>query len=506
MRSTAPRNARWAIRIETVAVSRYGCGRRSSLAACVSLLVDIVGAGVTGMSREKLRALRDRELQRFVELRPRGIRHLERAGASMPNGVPNAWMATLHEHPPIVVERGHGATFTDVDGNTYVDFNLADTSMFTGHGVELVVRAVAERVAAGSQFLLPTEDALAVALELGRRFGLAAWQFTLSATQANTEAIRVARAVTGRNAVVMFDGKYHGHADELLGELAGGRVLPEGLGVPPDATRHVRLVQYNDLEAVQGELDRGDVACVLAEAAVTNTGVIQPAEGFHAALRELVSDSGALLIIDETHTLVSGRGSLTRHWGLQPDVLVIGKSIASGIPLGAYGMSSAVAGVLEHDPTSSFGEDVATGGTLFGNALSLAAARVTLEQVLTDEVYEHAAALGAQLADGIDGARRDRWKGAVGRGRACVSDARPHACRARRRRARDRWLEARANVDFYRRRDGRIRSRGRVLCLSIGGWNVPPRFDLRYGLAGGDLHPRARGVAASRRPASRRAR
>jgi glutamate-1-semialdehyde 2,1-aminomutase len=224
----------------------------------------------------------------FVELRRRGMLHLERAGASMPNGVPNSWMATLHDHPPIVAERGHGGAFTDVDGNTYVDFNLADTSMFTGHGVEPAGRAVAERVAAGSQFLLPTEDALAVALELGRRFGLAAWQFTLSATQANTEAIRVARAVTGRNAVVMFDGKYHGHADELLGELDGGRVLPEGLGVPPDATRHVRLVQYNDLDAVRRELDRGDVACVLAEAAVTNTGVIQPAEGFHAALRRLV--------------------------------------------------------------------------------------------------------------------------------------------------------------------------------------------------------------------------
>jgi glutamate-1-semialdehyde 2,1-aminomutase len=349
-----------------------------------------------------LNGLRERELQRFVELRPHGMRQLERARASMPNGVPNAWMATLHDHPPIVVDRGHGGGFTDVDGNQYVDFNLADTSMFTGHGVEPVVRTVAERVAGGSQFLLPTEDALAVARELGRRFGLAAWQFTLSATQANTEAIRVARAVTGRSTVVMFDGKYHGHADELLGELDGERVVPEGLGVPPDATRHVRLVQYNDLDAVRRELDGGDVACVLAEAAITNTGVIQPADGFHAALRQLASDSGALLIIDETHTLVSGPGGLTRHWGLQPDVLVMGKSIASGIPLGAYGMIDAVAGVLEHDPSASFGDDVATGGTLFGNALSLAAARVTLEQVLTDEAYEHAAALGGQLADGIE--------------------------------------------------------------------------------------------------------
>jgi glutamate-1-semialdehyde 2,1-aminomutase len=357
---------------------------------------------VSQIPRERLRILRKREVERFAELRPRGVRLLANARASMPNGVPMSWMVTLYDHPAIVVERGNGATFTDIDGNTYLDFNLADTSMFAGYGVEAVIRVVAERVAAGSQFLLPTEDGVEVSLELARRFGLPSWQFTLSATQANTEAIRVARAVTGRSAVLMFDGKYHGHADELLGELEAGRVAPQGLGVPLDATRHVRLVQYNDLEAVDRELRRGDVACVLAEAAVTNTGVIQPAQGFHAGLRQLASDSGALLVLDETHTLVAGPGGLTARWGLQPDMIVMGKSIAGGIPLGAYGMTGAVARVLEHRPLASFGEEVATGGTLFGNALSLAAARVTLEEVLTDEAYDHAAALGRQLADGIE--------------------------------------------------------------------------------------------------------
>ncbi len=320
----------------------------------------------------------------------------------MPNGVPTSWMVTLYDHPPIVVERGSGGSFTDVDGNAFLDFNLADTSMFTGHGVAAIVRAAADRVSAGSQFLLPTLDGVEVSLELARRFGLPLWQFTLSATQANTEAIRVARAVTGRSTVLMFDGKYHGHADELLGQLDAGRVAPEGLGVPSDATRHVRLVQYNDLEAVERELTLGDVACVLAEAAVTNCGVIQPAEGFHAALRQLVSESGALLVIDETHTLVAGPGGLTARWRLEPDIVVLGKSIAGGIPLGAYGMTARVARVLEHRPSASFGDEVATGGTLFGNALSLAAARVTLEEVLTDEAYEHAGALGRQLADGIE--------------------------------------------------------------------------------------------------------
>ena len=346
--------------------------------------------------------MRERELQRFVELRPRGMAHLARSARSMPNSVPMSWMATLYDHPPIVVERGSGATFTDVDGNQYLDFNLADTSMFAGFGSEALARVAAERVAAGSQFMLPTEDALAVARELERRFGLESWQFTLSATQANTEAIRIARAVTGRPAVLMFDGKYHGHADELLSTLRAGEVVPEGRGLPPGATQHVRIVQYNDLEAVERELARGDVACVISEAAITNVGVIQPADGFHAGLRRLTRDSDALLILDETHTLSAGPGGLTARWGLEPDVLVLGKSIANGFPLGAYGTKEEIAGVLVPDPSESFGEGVATGGTLFGNALSLAAARVTLSELLTDAAYEHAAALGERLAGGIE--------------------------------------------------------------------------------------------------------
>ena len=160
----------------------------------------------------------------------------------------------------------------------------------------------------------------------------------------------------------MFDGKYHGHADELLSALEEGEVVPEGRGLPPGATQHVRIVQFNDLEAVERELARGDVACVISEAAITNVGVIRPADGFHAALRRLTAASGALLAIDETHTLVAGPGGLTARWGLEPDLLVVGKAIANGIPLGAYGMTAEVAGVLEHDMSESFREGVATGG------------------------------------------------------------------------------------------------------------------------------------------------
>ncbi|MEA2124041.1 MAG: glutamate-semialdehyde -aminomutase [Solirubrobacteraceae bacterium] len=320
----------------------------------------------------------------------------------MPNGVPSAWMRVAYDHPPLVVRGGKGGRFSDIDGNEYLDFNLADMSMFAGYGLEPVARAVGERAAAGSQFMLAGEDDAEVATELARRFGLPQWQFTLSATLANTEAIRVARAATGRAAVLMFDGKYHGHADELLATIEEGAVAPEGRGMPPDATRHVRIVQYNDLEAVERELASGDVACVLTEPAVTNCGVIQPAEGFHAGLRRLTADAGTLLVLDETHTLVSGPGGLTAHWGLEPDLVVMGKAIASGIPLGAYGMTAAVASVLDFNPVDSWGEVVATGGTLFGNALSMAAARVSLTEVLTEAAYAHAAQLGARLADGIE--------------------------------------------------------------------------------------------------------
>jgi glutamate-1-semialdehyde 2,1-aminomutase len=355
-----------------------------------------------GIPRERLERLREHEAARFTELRPRGTAALKRAKARMPNGVPMSWMASLHDHPPIFVERANGGTFADIDGNTYVDFNLADMSMFTGYGVATLVRAVADQMWAGSQFLLPTADAEAVAEQLGDRFGLPAWQFTLSSTLANTEAIRVARAFTNRTDVLMFDGKYHGHADELLGELHGGTVSPDGLGVPRDATRHVRVVQYNDLEAVERELAGEQTACVLVEPAITNVGVIQPAEDFHNGLRQMTTATGTLLVLDETHTLASGPGGLTAHWGLEPDILVIGKSIAGGVPLGAYGMTQPVARVLETHRGASWGEQVATGGTLFANALSMAAARATLEQVLTDEAYEHAAALGRTLADGIE--------------------------------------------------------------------------------------------------------
>jgi glutamate-1-semialdehyde 2,1-aminomutase len=360
-----------------------------------------------GVDRALVRKLLDDEEDRFRAQRPRSAALLERARSSMPNGVPMAWFASAYAHPPPFVAGAEGARFTDVDGHTYADFNIADMSMFGGYGPEPVVQAVAERIGAGSQFLLPTEDAVWVAEELARRFGLPKWQFTLSASNANVEAIRVARVATGRDVVLMFDGKYHGHFDQGLVELEDGVLVPGEPGLPRRVAEDVRIVAFNDATALHRALEPRDVAVVVAEPAMTNNhGLILPESGFHDAVRKATRESGTLLCLDETHTQVCGPGGLTRVWGLEPDLITTGKSVGGGVPFGAFGMAEELASLLEIDDASrgTHRQPVATGGTLFANALSTAAARATLAGVLTEEAYARTARLGARLADGLEGA------------------------------------------------------------------------------------------------------
>jgi glutamate-1-semialdehyde 2,1-aminomutase len=359
---------------------------------------------------ERLRRIKEREDAAFTSTRPRSAAMWKRAATSMPNGVPMSWLRTSFDHPPLFVAEGAGARFRDVDGHEYSDFNIADMSMFDGYGSAPVVEAVSRRIAAGAQFLLPNEDGVWVAEELARRYGLPKWQFTLSATHANTEAIRVARVATGRDRVLLFDGKYHGHFDEALVELdEDGTLVPEETGLPHDVTSRTRVIPFNDAEALRAALAPRDVAIVLTEPALTNNiGLLLPDPGFHEELRSATRETGTLLALDETHTLVVGRGGLTREWSLEPDVVTIGKSIASGVPMGTYGMTETVASVVER-PEGRDDEHgvVATGGTLFGNPLSMAAARATMAEVLTDDAYERTRQMGARLADGLEAAVRD---------------------------------------------------------------------------------------------------
>jgi glutamate-1-semialdehyde 2,1-aminomutase len=323
----------------------------------------------------------------------------------MPNGVPMAWHVGSYHHLPLWAVEARGARFTDADGFQYSDFNIADMSMFCGYAPEPLVRAVSDRMARGHQFLLPVEDAIIVSEELGRRYGLPKWQYTLSASQANTEVIRVARIATGRDKVLLFDGKYHGHFDQTLVELgADGNLVPEERGLPASVTEQTRIVPFNDPAALAQALERRDIALVLTEPALTNNfGLILPDAGFHAALRELTRTTGTLLACDETHTQVVGPGGLTALWKLEPDFVTAGKSIAGGVPFGAWGMTDALADLLVQikGPDGERSDLVAIGGTLFGNALSLAAARATMLEILTPEAYAHTQRLGSRLAEGM---------------------------------------------------------------------------------------------------------
>lgn len=353
-----------------------------------------------------MQALTEAENAHFVAEHPRSMALSEQARRSMPRGVPMAWMDDLWEHPPVWIDRGQGARFTDVDDHTYVDMFVADMSAFCGHAPPAVVSAVAERIARGNQFLMPSEDAIVVTEHLAARYGLPKWQFTLSATQANTEVIRLARALTGREIVLVFDGKYHGEIDTTLVVSQNGKVVPEMAGLARSVAGEARVIPWNDVDALEAALAPGDVALVLAEPAMTNVGFLLPVDGYHDALRRLTRENGTLLGIDETHSLVCAYAGLTRDYGLEPDFLTLGKSIAAGVPLATYGMREEIAALIApgdrpRDATGVVVDEVATGGTLFANPLSMAAGRAALLDVLTEEAFAHTAKLGDRMATGL---------------------------------------------------------------------------------------------------------
>jgi glutamate-1-semialdehyde aminotransferase len=261
--------------------------------------------------------------------------------------------------------------------------------------------------------MLPTEDAIACAEEFTSRFGLPIWQFALTATDANRFTIRLARQVTGRPKILVHNWCYHGSVDETfitLDEQGRPQTRPHNIGpaVPPAET--TRVVEINDLDALERELAHGDVACCLFEPALTNIGIVLPDEGYHAAVRELCRRHGAFLVIDETHTICAGPGGYTAANGLEPDFLTIGKPLAAGLPAATYGMSEAVAArVLEHNEALAVSDVGGIGGTLSGNALSLAAMRATLENVLTEEAFARMIALGERFEAGVrDGIEANR--------------------------------------------------------------------------------------------------
>jgi glutamate-1-semialdehyde 2,1-aminomutase len=347
------------------------------------------------------------ELARFEREHPRSRALAEQAKANLLAGVPMHWMVRWPGGFPVFAVEAHGARFRDADGLEYVDFCLGDTGAMAGHSPAPTVRAVAEQARRGMTLMLPSEDALAVAAELTRRFGLPSWQFALTATDANRFAIRLARRITGRPKVLVFNWCYHGTVDESFATIdASGRVAARAgnLGPPVPLDETTRVVEWNDAEALERELAHGDVACVLAEPALTNIGIVPPEPGFHDALRTLTRDHGTLLAIDETHTLCAGPGGYTAAHGLDPDVLTVGKSIGGGIACAAYGFTSEVAARIEGAIGREESDVGGIGGTLAANVLSLAAMRATLGEVLTDDAFAHMIELGERFEAGVQAA------------------------------------------------------------------------------------------------------
>lgn len=356
------------------------------------------------LNDDVLAAIRAAELTEFHKKTPKSRALYEESRKVMTRGVPSWWMSAFYPGTEIFIAKGSGCRIEDVDGNRYLDMTQCDLSMVCGYGPPEVSQAVAHRFENGSHFLLPTEDAIAVGRDLAHRFTMPYWQFTLSASTANTEAIRISRFATGRDKVLIFAGKYHGHFDETLVAPGDQGMKPEYHGLPKDAAERTIVVPFNDLDAVASALSRGDIACVLTEPAMTNMGVIEPDDGFHDGLRTLTAETGTVLIIDETHTQVAAYGGLTRLWRLKPDILTTGKCLGGGVPIGAYGLSAPLNALVQDnlDTDEAGGVTIALGGTTYGNALNMAAARAALENILTEAAYERVRALGAMLADGID--------------------------------------------------------------------------------------------------------
>ena len=356
------------------------------------------------VDRGRLAELAGRERERFAAEHPRSRELFERARANLLGGVPMSWMAMWPGGHPIFAAEATGSSITDVDGNSYVDLCLGDTGAMAGHGPEPTARALAERYRAGATTMLPTEDAIWAAGELERRFGLPLWQLTLTATDANRFAIRMARQITGRPKILVFSYCYHGTVDETFIVVGpGGRgISREGnVGPPVDPAVTTEVIEFNDADALERVLDGGQVACVLTEPALTNIGIVLPEPGFHERMRELTREAQTLLIIDETHTLSAGPGGMTAANGLDPDMLTVGKSIAGGLPAGAFGMSAEVARRIEGEPDADYEDTGGVGGTLAGNALSTAAIRATLGEVLTDEAFERMITLADRFTDAV---------------------------------------------------------------------------------------------------------
>jgi glutamate-1-semialdehyde 2,1-aminomutase len=355
------------------------------------------------INRARLKSLQQREEQQFLATRPQSAALYTRAKNSLLGGVPMNWMKKWPGQFPVFVKSAQGAHFTDVDNHNYIDLCLGDTGAMTGHSPAIVAAAVSQRAKQGITTMLPSEDALWVGEDLQKRFGLSFWQFALTATDANRFAIRIAREITQRARILVFNYCYHGTVDETFATLENETVVPRrgNIGPPVSPAETTRIVEFNDLNALEAALRHNDVACVLAEPAMTNVGIILPDKDYWPAARELCRRYGSLFLADETHTICAGPGGCTAAWQLHPDMLVFGKAIGAGIPGATFGLSEEVAQRITARIHLEDCDVGGIGGTLAGNALSLAAMRATLEHILTPTSFAHMIPLAKNFGAGV---------------------------------------------------------------------------------------------------------
>ncbi|NJN80275.1 MAG: aspartate aminotransferase family protein [Anaerolineales bacterium] len=357
------------------------------------------------LNRPHLKLLLENEEKLFHKTHPKSYELYQRARKSLHGGVPMLWMIRWAGTFPIFVKEAKGAHFTDVDGNSYIDFCLGDTGAMTGHSPSATVDAIKNQIEKGITLMLPYEDVIWVGEELQRRFKLPYWQFALTATDANRFALRMSRLLTGRQKILVFNYCYHGSVDETfitLDEEGTPMSRPNNMGPQVDPRQTTKVIEFNDIGALETALSARDVAAVLAEPVMTNIGIIHPQKGYHDALREMTRKYGTYLIIDETHTICTSPGGYTASFNLQPDFLTLGKPLASGVPAAVYGFTEEVSKAFAHKLNVDDADVGGIGGTLAGNALSISAMKATLQNVLTDEFYTKAIALQEQFTAGVE--------------------------------------------------------------------------------------------------------
>lgn len=342
--------------------------------------------------RARLENLFKEETTRFIDTHPQSGKNHQKALGPMVSGVPMIWMSKWPGPFPIYVDHAKGSHFTDVDGIDYTDFCLGDTGAMCGHAPDATVKAVQQQIAKGSTYMLPTEDAIASANLLAERFGLPKWQFTLTATDANRHILRYSRHVTGRQKIAVHDYCYHGTVDETFAVMDdNGQTVArhDNIGKPVELNHTTVVIPFNDLEAAEKAFATGEVAAMLMEPALTNIGIVLPEPGYLEGMQALCRKYDVILILDETHTISAGPGGMTRQYDLQPDAVVLGKTIGGGVPEGAFGLTDQLAKRIASSTNLESIDVGGVGGTLAGNALSMAAVRATLGEVLTPEAFAH---------------------------------------------------------------------------------------------------------------------